>query len=98
MRGRKMSSANFVWPVHFARASTLRNGLPTTFSGFPLLPFFILLVMSHGFIRINADLQKIISKHPIGISIREIHVHLWPILFAAIQTLPRQFHLFPAHV
>src|SRR5438132_6590223 len=33
IRGRKMSSANFVWPVHLARASTLRNGLPTTFSG-----------------------------------------------------------------
>src|SRR5882762_6009722 len=30
MRGRKMSSANFVWPVHLARASTLRKGLPTT--------------------------------------------------------------------
>src|ERR1043165_4409489 len=36
MRGRKISSANFVWPVHFARASTLRKGLPTTFNGFPL--------------------------------------------------------------
>ena len=23
-----MSSANFVWPTHFARASTLRKGLP----------------------------------------------------------------------
>src|SRR6266567_1952987 len=39
MRGRKMSSANFVWPVHFARASTLRKGFPTTLSGLPLLPF-----------------------------------------------------------
>src|SRR5712692_6740978 len=37
MRGRKMSSANFVWPVHLARASTLRKGLPTTFSGRSLL-------------------------------------------------------------
>src|SRR5438445_9360527 len=37
MRGNAMSSANFVWPVHFARASTLRKGLPTTFKGFPLL-------------------------------------------------------------
>src|SRR6266404_4684153 len=40
MRGSTMSSANFVWPVHFARASTFRKGLPTTFKGFPLLfPF-----------------------------------------------------------
>src|ERR1041385_2287839 len=31
-----MSSANFVCPVHFARASTLRKGLPTTFNGLPL--------------------------------------------------------------
>src|SRR6266852_5194028 len=37
MRGSTMSSANFVWPVHFARASTLRKGLPTTFRGFPML-------------------------------------------------------------
>src|ERR1044072_6456813 len=36
-----MSSANRVWPVHLARASTLRKGLPTTFFGFPLLPLFI---------------------------------------------------------
>src|SRR5215213_18710 len=28
MRGSTMSSANFVWPTHFARASTLRKGLP----------------------------------------------------------------------
>ena len=33
IRGSTISSANFVWPVHFARASTLRNGLPTTLSG-----------------------------------------------------------------
>src|SRR6266498_2813971 len=39
MRGRKISSANFVWPVHFARASTLRKGLPTTLRGLPLFPF-----------------------------------------------------------
>jgi hypothetical protein len=40
MRGNTMSSANLVWPVHFARASTLRKGLPTTFKGFALLfPF-----------------------------------------------------------
>src|SRR5688572_6125141 len=29
IRGRTMSSANFVCPTHFARASTLRKGLPT---------------------------------------------------------------------
>src|SRR6185436_15929683 len=41
MRGSTMSSANFVWPVHFARASTLRKGLPTTLSDLPLwFPFF----------------------------------------------------------
>src|SRR4030095_5883875 len=37
MRGSTMSSANFVWPTHFARASTLRNGLPMTFRSFPFL-------------------------------------------------------------
>src|SRR6266851_2574899 len=30
MRGKKMSSANRVWPVTFARASTLRRGTPIT--------------------------------------------------------------------
>src|SRR2546421_13018800 len=44
MRGRKISSANFVWPVHLARASTLRKGLPTTLSGFPWLPLFVMIV------------------------------------------------------
>src|ERR1051325_854609 len=34
MRGRTMSSANLVCPVHLLRASTLRKGLPTTCSGF----------------------------------------------------------------
>src|SRR4030095_3481462 len=34
MRGKTISSANFVWPTHFARASTLRKGLPTTFNSF----------------------------------------------------------------
>jgi hypothetical protein len=29
-----------VCPVHFARASTLRKGLPTTLSGFPFLCLF----------------------------------------------------------
>src|ERR1043165_5562627 len=32
IRGNTMSSANFVWPTHFARASTFRNGFPTTFN------------------------------------------------------------------
>src|SRR5258706_9442327 len=30
MRGKKMSSANRVWPVTFARPSTLRRGMPIT--------------------------------------------------------------------
>jgi hypothetical protein len=42
MRGKTMSSANFVWPVHFARASTLRKGLPTTLSGFPFFPLVVI--------------------------------------------------------
>src|SRR5205085_6431843 len=41
MRGKLMSSAKRVWPVHLARASTLRNGLPMTWRGLPLLPLFI---------------------------------------------------------
>src|SRR6185436_15235789 len=40
MRGRTTSSANRVWPVHLARASTFRNGLPMTFLGLPY-PLFI---------------------------------------------------------
>src|SRR6267378_6740470 len=36
MRGRKMSSAKRVWPVTFARASTLRRGTPITRSSSPL--------------------------------------------------------------
>src|ERR1051325_4809850 len=34
MRGRLMSSANFVAPTHFERASTLRKGRPTTLISF----------------------------------------------------------------
>src|SRR6185295_12459517 len=41
MRGSTMSSANFVWPVHLARASTLRNGLPTTLRGLPFLELLL---------------------------------------------------------
>src|SRR6266446_3704321 len=36
MRGRKISSAKRVWPVTFARASTLRRGTPITRSLSPL--------------------------------------------------------------
>src|SRR2546426_2054564 len=36
MRGRKMSSAKRVWPVTFARASTLRRGTPITRRPSPL--------------------------------------------------------------
>src|SRR5260370_27935098 len=36
MRGKKMSSAKRVWPVTFARASTLRRGTPITRRSFPL--------------------------------------------------------------
>src|SRR5713226_4663818 len=36
MRGKKMSSAKRVWPVTFARASTLRRGTPITRKSFPL--------------------------------------------------------------
>src|ERR1044072_3912607 len=46
-----MSSANRVWPVHLARASTLRKGLPTTFFGFPLLPLFITINYLSGRLR-----------------------------------------------
>src|SRR5690242_17904338 len=46
MRGNTMSSANFVWPTHFARASTLRNGLPTTFN--ELLSDFFTLDRKHS--------------------------------------------------
>src|SRR2546429_9254777 len=45
-RGSTMSSANLVCPVHFARASTLRNGLPITFRGLPFLSFFPFLFVA----------------------------------------------------
>src|SRR5688572_33267926 len=57
MRGRTMSSANFVCPVHFARASTLRKGLPTTLSGFPLL--FPFLVIQYQFMRFIGPSQAV---------------------------------------
>src|SRR6266481_5610807 len=38
MRGKKRSSAYFVWPVTFASASTLRCGFPTTRRSFRLAP------------------------------------------------------------
>jgi hypothetical protein len=39
MRGKLMSSANRVSPTHFERASTLRKGLPITFSLAPSVSF-----------------------------------------------------------
>src|SRR5437868_14290924 len=61
IRGNTMSSANFVCPVHFERASTLRNGLPTTFSGSPFLPFFPFL-----FVAINSlfNCLGLFASHP----------------------------------
>src|SRR5262249_50015014 len=45
MRGRMMSSANLVWPVHFDRASTFRKGLPITLYGFPFLSLLSLILL-----------------------------------------------------
>src|SRR6185503_8320703 len=84
MRGRKMSSANFVWPVHLARASTLRKGLPTTFIGLPLLcPLFDIqnLVRQAASLSISGRLTACRTKDS----------------FQTVDTLARQFHLFPAH-
>src|SRR2546421_4728138 len=47
-----MSSANFVCPVHLARASTLRKGLPTTFRLF-LVINQIKATDKHGLTRIR---------------------------------------------
>src|SRR6185295_18068520 len=53
MRGSAMSSANSVCPVHLARASTLRNGLPTTLRSFRSLRvaalFFLLIAVDAFF-------------------------------------------------
>src|SRR5215213_2862211 len=59
IRGSATSSANFVCPVHLARASTLRNGLPMTFKG-PPLPFL--------FVPINRLFNRLglFSAHPCG--------------------------------
>src|SRR6266568_2205960 len=62
MRGRKMSSANFVWPVHFARASTLRKGFPTTFKGFSL--FSLLLINQVSDKKAQKTQKRISSNHP----------------------------------
>src|SRR5437867_11780884 len=85
IRGRKMSSANFVWPVHLARASTLRKGLPTTLSGFPRLPFFVIIVGA-GLVPARLFLW------PNGQG-RALPLHL----FETKNTLAWQFHLFAAH-
>src|SRR3989442_3002216 len=99
MRGRKMSSANFVWPVHFARASTLRKGLPTTFKGFALFSLLLINQISHkkaqkaqkGFqatIQIQGHGRPLLSHVSCAFC-----AFLWPsFLFAAINTLARQFH------
>src|SRR4051812_39681936 len=69
MRGRIMSSANFVWPVHFCRASTLRKGLPTTRSSAPSLPlpFLPLDPLPFPFLLITVDdlpgWQSVFSAH-----------------------------------
>src|SRR5437016_14026178 len=94
MRGRKMSSANFVWPVHFARASTLRKGFPTTFKGFSLFSLLLINQVSHK--KAQKTQKRISSNHP-----DTRHgcpcAFLWPsLLFAAINPLARKFHRFAA--
>ena len=56
IRGNTISSANFVCPVHFERASTFRKGLPMTVSGCPflLLPF-LLMTIHKDETKMNAD-------------------------------------------
>src|SRR5688500_6410846 len=78
MRGKTMSSANFVCPTHLARASTLRKGLPTKFSG---LPFLLMLFFQpqmntdkSGF----KDQQNKLSLILIVLSV-SIRVDLWRI-------------------
>src|SRR5438874_11961220 len=103
MRGRKMSSANFVWPVHFARASTLRKGLPTTFKGFSLFSLLLINQVSHK--KAQKTQKRISSNHPdtrhgcpLPSSLNAFSAFLWPsLLFAAINTLARKFHRFSAH-
>src|SRR5436305_5345118 len=75
MRGRKMSSANFVWPVHLARASTLRNGLPTTLSDFPLS-----FAIAGNQPQINADLhrsEKFIDRQSAFLSVSSVFIYGW---------------------
>src|SRR5205807_10387513 len=74
---------NFVWPVHFARASTLRKGLPTTLR-FPLLPFVVIVV---GAGLVPARFQDFAGRHK-----------AYPYnSFTSIQTLARQLHRLAAH-
>src|SRR5260370_42548328 len=71
MRGRKTSSANFVWPVHLGRASTLRKVLPTTFRGFPLFPFFVMIVGGGACPRPIVSLAERAGTSPAPILIRD---------------------------
>src|SRR5947207_9208294 len=86
MRGKTISSANFVWPVHFARASTLRKGLPTTLS-FPLLLLLFIVKISHRCTQIYTD-KKTARAERIAFFICVICVHLW-LTFIPIHTNSR---------
>src|SRR5437762_13335113 len=106
MRGRKMSSANFVWPVHFARASTLRNGLPTTFVGLPFFDGWLDIqdennMTSQQSLRsgrvacprcLCSDPKGLSGGKPPFLTYEAIKLHS-----IAIDTFPGWFHLFPAH-
>src|SRR6266550_812150 len=104
MRGKTMSSANFVWPVHFARASTLRKGLPTTLKGFASFSLLLINQISHkkaqkaqkGF-QATIKIQGHGCPLPSRVSCA-FCAFLWPsLLFAAINTLARKFHWLAAH-
>src|SRR6185295_14453508 len=71
IRGSTMSSANFVWPVHFARASTLRKGLPTIFNGCPFLPLPFLIIENE---KLSALIRGLILFVPINAFARQFHL------------------------
>src|SRR5438270_5946372 len=99
MRGSTMSSANFVWPVHFARASTLRKGFPTTLSGLPLLPFCFInqytATKRHKMHKMEFDRTVPVTRRLVWFLILcAFCAFLWLLSFVPIKTLTRQLHFF----
>src|SRR5947207_1528418 len=107
-----MSSAKRVCPVHFARASTLRKGLPMTLCCLPLLPLAVFIfIKSRGPVRTSSPpktqsheaepSQSTFTRCPLVLL--GAFVPWWQTSFSSllhfksVNTLPRGFGLFSSH-